>query len=166
MRGILTRASPEISTPPLSPDLSSSGSSLNSICSQQNDALDFLLTLFPRQGLSALDHATIVTSPFHGLVLHLPRQPRTFYVRAETAYMHDRSASFLYSQTCTQLSSIVALLDVASEQLKCSALMIVLQRSSPDLGDILHSLMYVGGTVVTSPPFQVNPGFVLVGIEI
>ncbi len=62
--------------------------------------------------------------------------------------------------------SIVALLDLASENLGCSALVIVLERSAPNLGELLHSLMYVGGSVVTKPPFAVDPAFVLVGLEI
>ena len=62
--------------------------------------------------------------------------------------------------------SIVALLDLADERLDCQALIIVLERSSPTLGSVLHSLMYVGGSVVTKPPFQVDPAFVLVGLEI
>jgi hypothetical protein len=57
-------------------------------------------------------------------------------------------------------------LDLAEESLQCSALIIILERSSSDLGALLHSLMYVGGTVVTKPVYQVNPAFVLVGLEI
>ena len=64
------------------------------------------------------------------------------------------------------MCSIVALLDLADEQLECNALVIALERSSPVLGDLLHSLMYVGGTVVTKPPAPANPGYVLVGMEI
>lgn len=63
-------------------------------------------------------------------------------------------------------SSIVALLDLADESLQCSALVIALERSSPFLGDLLHSLMYVGGVVVSKPPFQVDQAYVLVGLEI
>lgn len=62
--------------------------------------------------------------------------------------------------------SIVALLDLADESLGCNALVIALERSSPDLSNLLHSLMYVGGTVVTKPPFPVASAFVLVGLEI
>ena len=62
--------------------------------------------------------------------------------------------------------SIVALLDLADEQLECNALVIALERSLPTLGDLLHSLMYVGGTVVTKPPFPTDPAYVLVGMEI
>lgn len=62
--------------------------------------------------------------------------------------------------------SIVALLDLADESLGCGLLVIILERSSPNLGVLLHSLMYVGGTVVTKPPYQVDPAFVLVGLEV
>jgi hypothetical protein len=64
------------------------------------------------------------------------------------------------------LCSIVALLDLADERLNCSGLVIALERSSPALGDLLHALMYVGGTVVTKPPFPVDAAFVLVGLEL
>ena len=62
--------------------------------------------------------------------------------------------------------SIVALLELADEHLHCSALVIVLNKSFIGLNDLLHSLMYVGGSVVTKPPFQVNPAYILVGLEI
>ena len=57
-------------------------------------------------------------------------------------------------------------MDLADEQLECNALVIALERTSPILGDLLHSLMYVGGQVVTKPPFPTDPTFVLVGMEI
>jgi len=57
-------------------------------------------------------------------------------------------------------------LDLAGEQLDCVALVIALEKSARGLGDLLHSLMYVGGSVVTKPPFQVDPAYVLVGLEI
>lgn len=62
--------------------------------------------------------------------------------------------------------SIVALLDLADEQLDCAALVIALEKSAEGLGDLLHSLMYVGGSVVTKPPFYVDSAYVLVGLEI
>lgn len=40
------------------------------------------------------------------------------------------------------------------------------QYSRQEFGELLHSLMYVGGSVVTRPPFPVDPRFVLVGIEV
>ena len=57
-------------------------------------------------------------------------------------------------------------MDLADEQLECTALVLALEKASPDLGELLHSLMYVGGTVVTAPPYPVNPAFVLVGMEL
>ena len=57
-------------------------------------------------------------------------------------------------------------MDLAGEQLDCVALVIALEKSTGGLGELLHSLMYVGGSVVTKPPFQVDPSYVLVGLEI
>ena len=57
-------------------------------------------------------------------------------------------------------------MDLASEQLDCAALVITVEKSAKGLGDLLHSLMYVGGSVVTRPPFQVDPTYVLVGLEV
>ena len=71
----------------------------------------------------------------------------------------------LHQLICISLS-VVALLDLADECFQCSALVIALDKASPALGDILHSFMYVGGTVVTKPPFQVDSKYVLVGLEI
>ena len=72
----------------------------------------------------------------------------------------------IFKISTNKVNSIVALLDLADERLDCQALIIVLERSSPTLSSVLHSLMYVGGSVVTKPPFQVDPAFVLVGLEI
>jgi hypothetical protein len=91
---------------------------------------------------------------FEGVVLELPGQPKTLYIDGKRA-----------PNVCLR-ESIVALLDLADESLECSALVIALERSSPTLANVLHSLMYVGGTVVTKPPFQVDPSFVLVGLDI
>ncbi|KAJ3733655.1 ornithine decarboxylase antizyme-domain-containing protein [Lentinula guzmanii] len=150
------------STPPLTPDGGSdcSDRSISPTSMQQKDALDFLMTLFPT-GLGALPYAKSISisapnmgSAFNGMVLELPGKPRTLYVDAKNA------------ESVSLRESIVALLDLADDQLECSALIIVLERSSPALGEILHSLMYVGGSVVTKPPFPVDNAFVLVGLEI
>lgn len=91
---------------------------------------------------------------WYGVVLSLPGQPKALYVGGKGA-------------ESTQLrESIVALLDLAGEHLECESFVIALEKSSPALGGLLHSLMYVSGTVVTKPPFPVNPKYVLVGIEI
>lgn len=127
--------------------------------------------------MSALAYAknVSISSPglgttFEGIVLSLPGKPRTLYVdgkSAQSVNLRERFALIcLVLDVISFYASIVALLDLADESLNCSALVIALERSSAQLGDVLHSLMYVGGTVVTRPPFQVNPAFVLVGLEI
>jgi hypothetical protein len=111
---------------------------------------------------------------FDGVILDSPDQPKTLYVdakHAELASLRERlffSLCFCLSNPYAHhlFSSIVALLDLADDTLGCSALIIVLERTSPVLGELLHSLMYVGGTVVTKPLFKVDPAFVLVGLEI
>lgn len=165
----------ELSTPPLTPDDDDdSDSEFGSpgprsshdvypakTKHQEKDALNFLMTLFPHHGLQALHHARSVSisapnmgASFDGVVLNLPGKPKTLYVDGKSA------------ESVSLRESIVALLDLADESLECSALVIALERSSPNLGVLLHSLMYVGGTVVTNPVFQVDPAFVLVGLEI
>ncbi|KAF9531589.1 ornithine decarboxylase antizyme-domain-containing protein [Crepidotus variabilis] len=164
IRSISIRANSD-STPPLTPDNSSilsqsdDGSLSDSV--GEKDALDFLMTVFPHNGLSVLPHAKSVSisAPnmgvdFNGIVLHAPGKPKTLYV-------DGKSAQFVNLR-----ESIVALLDLADEQLECTSLIIVLERSAPNLGSVLHSLMYIGGTVVTMPLYKVDPGFVLVGLEI
>jgi len=166
-RSASIRSSSDLSTPSLTPDNDTSDfGSLDarspSISSKHpKDALDFLMTLFPHKGLHALPFAKSVAisapnmgAAFEGVVLELPGKPRTLYVDGKSA------------ESVSVRESIVALLDLAEESLRCSVLIIVLERSSSDLAALLHSLMYVGGTVVTKPVYQVNPAFVLVGLEI
>ncbi|KIM91905.1 hypothetical protein PILCRDRAFT_57220, partial [Piloderma croceum F 1598] len=151
-----------LATPPLTPD---SGADVEGISGndgkRSNDALDFLLTIFPRDGLVALPYAKSVAiaapnmgATFDGVVLQMPGKPKVLYVDGKTA------------QSVSLRESIVALLDLADECFQCSALVIALDKSSPALGDILHSFMYVGGNIVTKPPFQVDPAYLLVGMEI
>ncbi|KAI5890751.1 uncharacterized protein SCHCODRAFT_02506992 [Schizophyllum commune H4-8] len=161
-RGIPIRShSAALQTPPLTPDTGSDSDSDSDVDANRQDALDFLMTVFPDDGLSALPYAKSVSinSPdmgaeFNGAVLSLPGKPKTLYVDGKNA------------QSVSLRESIVALLDLADERLGCEALIIVLERASPALGDLLHSLMYVGGTVVTKPDFRVDPAFVMVGMEI
>jgi len=154
-----------IATPPLTPDSDGDDDddeSMNgSDRKESDDALDFLLTIFPRDGLDALPYArsVVISAPhmgatFDGVVLELPGKPKALYVDGKAA------------QSINLRESIVALLDLADECFRCSALVIALDRSSPFLGEILHSFMYVGGTVVTKPPFYVDPTYVFVGVEI
>jgi hypothetical protein len=119
------------------------------------------MTLFPSHGLTALPHSNNVTlsAPnlgvqLNGVVLHVPGTPKTLYVDGKSAH------------SVNLRDSIVALLDLADENLGCDSLVIALERSSPHLRTVLHSLMYVGGTVVTRPLYPVDPAYVLVGLEI
>jgi hypothetical protein len=150
-------------TPPLSLGGSDSEEGgVSAISAKQTKAtLDFLTTLFPRNALSAMPHAqgVSVSAPglgtvFDGVILNLPGKPKTLYIDGKDA------------QHINLRESIVALLDLADEQLNCAALVIALEKSTEGLGDLLHSLMYVGGSVVTKPPFQIDPARVLVGLEI
>ncbi|KZT72167.1 hypothetical protein DAEQUDRAFT_743902 [Daedalea quercina L-15889] len=161
----LTRSAPlpDIATPPLTPDDAEDGEgSVAALSAKQRDAaLEFLSTLFPRNALAAMPYAKSVSisapnlgADFEGVVLELPNKPKTLYVDGKSA------------ATVNLRESIVALLDLADESLQCSALVIALEKSSPFLGDLLHSLMYVGGSVVTVPPFEVDSSYVLVGLEI
>ncbi|KAJ3514634.1 hypothetical protein NLJ89_g2269 [Agrocybe chaxingu] len=164
-RNIPSRSNSVSSTPPLTPDISSlgskdSGSSFISTVREQ-DALDFLMTIFPRHGLSALPYAKSVSisapnlgADFSGVVLEAPGKAKTLYVDGKSA------------ESVSLRESIVALLDLADERLGCNSLIIVLERSSPNLSALLHSLMYVGGSVVTKPLYQVDPAFVLVGLDV
>lgn len=153
----------DLATPPLTPDSDPPrGAGVSGISAKQSAAaLDFLTALFPRSSLSALSFAKSVSisSPemggsFDGFVLEMPGKPKTLYVDGKGA------------ENVQLRESIVALLDLADEHLQCQAMVIALERSSSALGDLLHSLMYVGASVVTKPAFPVDESYVLVGIEI
>jgi hypothetical protein len=86
-----------LSTPPLTPDGGSdcSSSSSDSDCStipDEEDALDFLMTIFPQNGLKALPYArrVAISAPnlgadFDGVVLELPGKLKTLYVDGKRA---------------------------------------------------------------------------------
>lgn len=152
-------------TPPLTPD-NGHGSGIAALAAKHNnDALDFLQQLFPRDALKALPFAKSVKissaglgAVWDGVILDLPAPKGG--VSKKTLYVNGKGAEHVQLR-----ESIVALLDLADERFECSAFVIALERASPALGDLLHSLMYVSGTIVTTPPFPTGPSFVLVGIE-
>ncbi|KIM69733.1 hypothetical protein SCLCIDRAFT_1208244 [Scleroderma citrinum Foug A] len=153
----------DLPTPPLTPDDDDDdGSGASGIITRHStDALDLLLNIFPRDGLRLLSFAksVVVSAPnmgtsFDGVVLELPGKPKTLYVDGKNA------------PAVSLRESVVALLELADEQLQCSALVIVLDKSTSGLNKLLHSLMYVGGSVVTKTAFQINPAYMLVGLEI
>ncbi|KIM40051.1 hypothetical protein M413DRAFT_446198, partial [Hebeloma cylindrosporum] len=136
-RNIPSRSISSLSTPPLTPDHHSDPSKRSGFFdkSQKKDALDFLMTVFPHHGLSALPYAKSVSisapnlgADFEGVVLEMPGSLKTLYVDGKSA------------ESVSLRESIVALLDLADESLECTSLIIVLERSSPNLGKILHSL--------------------------
>ena len=80
--------------------------------------------------------------------------------------------------------SVCGILEKAEEELGCSGVVLCLEKNTPDLGtllcpsllwtradsyvrtgDLLHSLMYVGGTITTGP-FASNPAFILIGLDL
>ncbi|KAG9035470.1 hypothetical protein FS837_001914 [Tulasnella sp. UAMH 9824] len=129
-----------LETPPSTPDLASGSSGLTQWVAQD---LTFLKEVFPTAA-RAIPYAKSVQitqdgMTWDGFVLELPGKPKTL---------------------------IVALLDLGDEHLGCSAFVIALEKQSPALAGLIHSLMYVSGQVVTRPPFEVDPKWVLVGMEI
>lgn len=159
-----------IATPPLSPDDGSTASSLSSIGSLDLKAApEFLITLFPRAAFRASPYAKAVSvsgegATFDGFVLDLPRglsgvNPKSTVTR--TLFVDGKGAD-----TVQLRESLVAMLDLADEHLSCKAVIIALKKSGQAFGHLVHSLMYAGGSFVTQPPFEVNPSFALVGIEI
>jgi hypothetical protein len=146
-------------TPPVTPPQTSKGNL--GFGSTDASAFEFLSSVFPRSVMSALPYAKGVeislaegNLTFNGVVLDLPGSAKTLYVAGKSV------------ENLNLRESIVALLDLADEHFGCSAFVIALERQLPVLGELLHSLMYVGGTVVSDPPFPVDPAHILVGIEI
>ncbi|EJU04402.1 hypothetical protein DACRYDRAFT_20944 [Dacryopinax primogenitus] len=93
-----------------------------------------------------------VSAKWEGAVLALPGRERALYV-------DGAGVENVHLKEC-----IVALLELADEHLSCTSLVICLPKAAPDLGEILHAMMYVGGQVVTRPPFPVAGEYILVGI--
>jgi hypothetical protein len=77
-----------LQTPPMTPEDNTEG--VGAISARQTN--EFLTTLFPRSGISALPHAkgVSVSAPnlgtvFDGVVLELPGKPKTLYVDGKNA---------------------------------------------------------------------------------
>jgi len=145
-----------LETPPATPDTKAAGAWVE----QANPALAFLRNIFkPRGAREALPYATSVTIDtqegvtWEGIVLSLPGKSKTLYVNGKGA------------ESVQLRESIVALLDLAGEHLDCEAFVIALERHTPALAGLIHSLLYVSGTVVSRPPFEVDDSYVLVGID-
>jgi len=151
-------------TPALTPD-SGSRKVIHGLDASNNH--DFVATLFPRSGLTAarMSKSVKISSPtlgtvWDGAILELPDSAAKGQT-TKALYVNGKGAEHVQLR-----ESIVALLDLADQRFQCSTFVIALDKASPALGDLLHSLMYVGGTVVSCPPFEVDPAFVLVGMEL
>jgi len=127
------------------------------------------MTLFPQAAMRVSPYAKAVSvsgegTTFDGFVLDLPRgfsgvNSKTTITR--TLFVDGKGAD-----TVQLRESLVAMLDLADEHLHCNAVVIALEKSNSALSGLVHSLMYAGFSYVTRPVFEVNPAFVLVGIEI
>jgi hypothetical protein len=83
--------------------------------------------------------------------------------------------------------NVVSLIERADEEFECTGVVFCLNKNNANLGnyfslaasvlsgftdnkyqtaETLHSLMYVGGTVVSQPPFAVDSNYVLVGLDV
>lgn len=138
----------QLATPPLTPE------NCIAIPHPQNSS-SLAAALFPEQTATVAKYSVpLQISNWDGFVLSLPNKPKVLYVDGQCAQLPSLRAS------------VVALLDLASEQLECEALIIALPKTSDDLDELIHSLMYVGGQVVTRPPFNTNPSYLLIGMEV
>lgn len=62
--------------------------------------------------------------------------------------------------------NLVALLDRADEELDCDSVIVVLNKDDQELPQLLHSLLYVGGTVLDRKLYGHSKSTVLVGIDL
>lgn len=110
-------------TPPYTPDEVEGANSLRNISAQQSSAaLDFLTTLFPRSGLTALPHAKSVsiTSPaleavWEGIVLNLSSGQPTLYVNgrgAEHVKLRERYDPVVFVRSVKFTALVVLLLSL------------------------------------------------------
>lgn len=62
--------------------------------------------------------------------------------------------------------SVCGVLELAEEELGANGVVVCLEKANEGLGDLLHSLLYVGGTVASGPPFEARKEFILVGLDV
>jgi len=152
------RVSP-LPSPPKTPSPEAERNPLHS----RSQVLDFLARVFPRSAVSLLPHTRGVnitsymegqSADWDGAVIALPGRERALYV-------DGAGVENVHLKEC-----IVALMELGDEHLQCTSLVISLRKSSPDLGEVLHAMMYVGGSVVTRPPFPIAEDYILVGMSL
>lgn len=163
-----SRPNKQLVTPPLTPEDS------NDLPSPARRS-SFLMQLFPETASTVAQYATPfqinIGSIWDGFILTLPNGTKSLYVDGKAAAQADLRQRYVHCVSpCTiflyNFCSVVSLLDLADEQLGCSSVVIALPKTASGLDGIIHALMYVGGQIVTRPPFKTNPSIVLVGLEI
>ncbi|WRT69988.1 uncharacterized protein IL334_006981 [Kwoniella shivajii] len=154
---------------------------------QERQVISLISSIFPKhfQTISTLSSTLeIVTPPSNVLkgfivdhstrtvFIHLPptaststqaERPETLSPNfSQVLRPHDPTLSSSPLTSSTQYAldireSLTALLDLASDALEASNLVLVLDRDEREqegLGELLHSLMYVGGQVLKPPSFE------------
>lgn len=67
--------------------------------------------------------------------------------------------------------NVIALLELADEAMECDSVVICLDKTNPDLSSTLHSLLYVGGSIVHADAsqgieFMHSADYVLIGLDL
>jgi len=131
--------------------------------------LNFLLSLFPNADREVADYVNTFKfdangTTFDGFILDLSTSTRPLssnHSLRRALFVDGKNVEPSHLREC-----VVALLDVADEEYQCETCFIALDKTSSAFGSLLHSLMYVGGSVVSLPPFELNKRYVLVGLEL
>lgn len=109
----------------------------------------------PVQGLpSRAVELTQIHAGWEGVVLDNPDQgTRTLYV-AGGSY-----------EDVNMRESVCAVLELAEEDLACTGVVMCLEKKTSHIGDLIHALLYVGGTI-TNLPFPAAAAYILVGLDL
>jgi len=116
----------------------------------------FLDGVFPacEIGRSALNVDSKLTGWSLALVEDRQEGGRTVYAKGQSGFdVRDRE-------------NVIALLDHADEDLACDQVVVVLEKNDSELAQTLHSLLYIGGTVISAATSAHSDAFVLVGLEL
>jgi len=144
----------------------SSTDSLSSVCSDDVDTppASFLASVFPKAVDSVARNATLVPST----------RPRGWALAVYDC--HQMGTRTLYAKPekvaddADLRDNIVQLLEKADEEeLDCDALVVILNKNHKNLANVIHSLLYVGGSIVLRPALpelEHAKDYVLVGIDV
>ncbi|KAM0748872.1 hypothetical protein T439DRAFT_358024 [Meredithblackwellia eburnea MCA 4105] len=115
--------------------------------------IDSPIHSLPRSAIDLTDSSPVAGSLVGAVVENPAMGTRTLYVAGGT-YEHVN----LRETVCT-------VLEKAEEELGCTGVVMCLEKRGAGVAELLHSLMYVGGTVVTGP-FKHHEEFILVGLDV